>query len=253
MSMYLYKYTPIIYTKHICTPKSGHSAASGPPLSRATAAVAAQWWPSSSAAWQNWQTVGKVFRFYPDPYCFGQHWPAFFISHPNKNIVLSIRSPNTFWRTERAKIPTQQWVAHSRIKWEPWQGYQQQPPLEQGEQQQPKNTRIYHWNIWAQKLVIKAKIYVVFFPDIDLGSENGKFLKVSAETFGNLWCFGTEINAPKKTHFLVQKSKCEIQQERSEGFYWNLLKFPGMMHGQQEYHWRFNIQTSAGHLRNLGI
>ena len=149
-------------------------------------------------------TVGKVFRFYPDPFCFGQHWPAFFISHPNKNIVMSIRSPNTFWRTERAKIPTQQWVAHSRIKWEPWQGYQQQPPLEQGEQQQPKNTRIYHWNICAQKLVIKAKIYVVFFPAIDLGSENGKFLKVSAETFGNLWCFGTEINAPKKkTHFFI--------------------------------------------------
>ena len=155
MSMYLYKYTPILYTKHICTPKSGHSAASGPPLSRATAAVAAQWWPSSSAAWQNWQTVGKVFRFYPDPYCFGQHWPAFFISHPNKNIVLSIRSPNTFWRTERAKIPTQQWVAHSPIKWEPWQGYHQQPPLEQGEQQQqqqPKNTRIYHRNIWLRNL-----------------------------------------------------------------------------------------------------
>jgi hypothetical protein len=162
MSMYLYKYTPIIYTKHICTPKSGHSAASGPPLSRATAAVAAQWWPSSSAAWQNWQTVGKVFRFYPEPYCFGQNWPAFFISHPNKNIILSLRSPNTFWRTERAKIPTQQWVAHSPIKWEPWQGYQQQPPLEQGEQQQSKNTRIYHWNIWAQKLVIKKQICCFF-------------------------------------------------------------------------------------------
>ena len=42
MSMYLYKNTPIMYTKHICTPKFGHSAASGPPLSRATAAVAAQ-------------------------------------------------------------------------------------------------------------------------------------------------------------------------------------------------------------------
>lgn len=121
------------------------------------------------------QTVGKVFRFYPDPYCFGQNWPAFFISHPNKNIVLSIRSPNTFWRTERAKIPTQQWVAHSRIKWEPWQGYQQQPPLEQGEQQQPKNTRIYHWNICAQKLVIKAKIYVVFFRTLIWGQKMESF------------------------------------------------------------------------------
>ena len=120
-------------------------------------------------------TVGKVFRFYPDPYCFGQNWPAFFISHPNKNIVLSIRSPNTFWRTERAKIPTQQWVAHSRIKWEPWQGYQQQPPLEQGEQQQPKNTRIYHWNIWAQKLVIKANIYVVFFRTLIWGQKMENF------------------------------------------------------------------------------
>ena len=120
-------------------------------------------------------TVGKVFRFYPDPYCFGQNWPAFFMSHPNKNIVLSIRSPNTFWRTERAKIPTQQWVAHSRIKWEPWQGYQQQPPLEQGEQQQPKNTGIYHWNMWAQKLVIKAKIYVVFFRTLIWGQKMENF------------------------------------------------------------------------------
>ena len=151
MSMYLYKYTPILYTKHICTPKSGHSAASGPPLSRATAAVAAQWWPSSSAAWQNWQTVGKVFRFYPDPYCFGQNWPAFFISHPNKNIVLSIRSPNTFWRTERAKIPTQQWVVHSRIKREPWQGYQQQPPL-----------TLFH-GIWSQN-IMESKIYIIELP-----------------------------------------------------------------------------------------
>ena len=62
-----------------------HSAASGPPLSRATAAVAAQWWLSSSAAWQNWQTVGKVFRFNPDPSCFGQNWPAFFIHAPKKH------------------------------------------------------------------------------------------------------------------------------------------------------------------------
>ena len=242
-----------MYTKHLCTPKFGHSAASGPPLSRATAAVAAQWWPSSSAAWQNWQTVGKVFRFYPDPYCFGQHWPAFFISHPNKNIVLSIRSPNTFWRTERAKIPTQQWVAHSRIKWEPWQGYQQQPPLEQGEQQQPKNTRIYHWNIWAQKLVIKAKIYVVFFRTLIWGQKMESFWRFQPKPSEICDVLEPKSMPRKKTHFLVQKSKCEIQQERSEGFYWNLLKFPGMMHGQQKYHWRFNIQTSAGHLRNLGI
>ena len=140
-----------MYTKHICTPKFGHSAASGPPLSRATAAVAAQWWPSSSAAWQNWQTVGQVFRFYPEPYCFGQNWPAFFISRPNKNIILSIRSPNTFWRTERAKIPTQQWVAHSRIKWEPWQGYQQQPPL-----------TLFH-GIWSQN-IMESKIYIIELP-----------------------------------------------------------------------------------------
>ena len=48
---------------------------------------------------------------------------------------------------------------------------------------------------------------MLFFPDIDLGSENGKFLKVSAETFGNLWCFGTEINASKKNTFFGAEVK----------------------------------------------
>ena len=51
MSMYLYKYTPIMYTKHICTPKSGHRAASGPPLSRATAAVARESGGPEAARW----------------------------------------------------------------------------------------------------------------------------------------------------------------------------------------------------------
>ena len=53
MSMYLYKYTPIMYTKHICTPKFGHRAASGPPLSRATAAVARESGGPEAARWPN--------------------------------------------------------------------------------------------------------------------------------------------------------------------------------------------------------
>ena len=90
MSMYLCKYTPH-NSKHISHmhlqiwPQRRFWATT----SRATAAVAAQWWLSSSAAWQNWQTVGKVFRFNPDPSFFGQNWPAFFIHAPKKHNLVN--------------------------------------------------------------------------------------------------------------------------------------------------------------------
>ena len=103
MSMYLCKYTPH-NSKHISHihlqiwPQRRFWATT----SRATAAVAAQWWLSSSAAWQNWQTVGKVFRFNPDPSFFGQNWPAFFIHAPKKhNLVNKIAQHRlTNWKSK---------------------------------------------------------------------------------------------------------------------------------------------------------
>ena len=119
MSMYLYKYTPIIYTKHICTPKSGHSAASGPPLSHGpSAAVAAQCYGQGSSACSWVRSIGKLWARYsvsdPVPILFwAESIPAFFIVTPHTYILCTYRSVSS-WRspidiafddTERAKIP----------------------------------------------------------------------------------------------------------------------------------------------------